>query len=99
MCGMGSCFPHRAPNGATLISPPLPPLLQAKQWEPVIFFSFARKECELYAGSLKNFDFNTDEEKEAIEEVSSFPPSHSSTLIRPFTTSHNEVTASHRPPL
>ena len=45
-------------------------VIKKKEWEPVIFFSFARKECEAYAGSLKTLDFNTDEEKSAIEEVS-----------------------------
>lgn len=44
-------------------------VIKSKEWEPVIFFSFARKDCEVYAGSLKTFDFNTDEEKSAIEEV------------------------------
>ena len=45
-------------------------VIKTKEWDPVIFFSFARKDCEMYAGSLKQFDFNTDEEKAAIEEVS-----------------------------
>ena len=49
-------------------------VIKEKLWEPVIFFSFARKECEAYAGSLlkfgDKFDFNTEEEKNAIEEAS-----------------------------
>ena len=35
----------------------------------MVFFSFARKECEMYAGGLTSFDFNTEEEKATIEEV------------------------------
>lgn len=45
-------------------------VIQSKAWEPVIFFSFARRECEMYAGSLKTFDFNTEDEKEAVDVVS-----------------------------
>ena len=49
-------------------------VIKDKAWEPVIFFSFARKDCEMYAGSLlktDKFDFNTEEEKSAIDEASS----------------------------
>ena len=44
-------------------------VIKKKEWTPVVFFSFARKECEMYAGGLATFDFNTEEEKRTIEEV------------------------------
>uniref|UniRef100_A0A0K0CVH9 Helicase ATP-binding domain-containing protein n=1 Tax=Angiostrongylus cantonensis TaxID=6313 RepID=A0A0K0CVH9_ANGCA len=36
---------------------------------PCIIFSFSRKECEAYALSLKNMDFNDDEEKKLVREI------------------------------
>ncbi|VDM61003.1 unnamed protein product [Angiostrongylus costaricensis] len=36
---------------------------------PCIIFSFSRKECEAYALSLKNMDFNDDEEKTLVREI------------------------------
>ncbi|KJH50525.1 DSHCT domain protein [Dictyocaulus viviparus] len=36
---------------------------------PCIIFSFSRKECEAYALSLKDMDFNDDEEKELVREI------------------------------
>lgn len=44
-------------------------VIKKKEWTPVVFFSFARKECEMYAGGLAAFDFNNEEEKSAIQEV------------------------------
>lgn len=43
--------------------------IEKLRWLPVIFFSFARKQCEVYARSLKQFDFNTAEEAEGVEVV------------------------------
>lgn len=45
--------------------------MQTKGLEPVIIFSFARRDCERYGLSLMNqgIDFTTKEEKEQIEEV------------------------------
>ena len=45
--------------------------VQTKGLEPVIIFSFARRDCERYGLSLMNqgIDFTTKEEKEQIEEV------------------------------
>lgn len=40
--------------------------------QPVIVFSFSRRECEAYAMSVAKLDFNSDEEKEAVEEVGLF---------------------------
>ncbi|CAI4224198.1 unnamed protein product [Auanema sp. JU1783] len=36
---------------------------------PCIIFSFSRKECEAYAISLKDMDFNKDDEKKMVEEI------------------------------
>ncbi|KAI1289648.1 ATP-dependent RNA helicase mtr4 [Halotydeus destructor] len=36
---------------------------------PVICFSFGKKECEAYALQMSKLDFNTDTEKESVEEV------------------------------
>uniref|UniRef100_A0AC35TI48 Superkiller viralicidic activity 2-like 2 n=1 Tax=Rhabditophanes sp. KR3021 TaxID=114890 RepID=A0AC35TI48_9BILA len=36
---------------------------------PVIVFSFSRKECESYACTLKNMDFNSSENKKIVEEI------------------------------
>ncbi|WKX94370.1 hypothetical protein Q1695_011546 [Nippostrongylus brasiliensis] len=36
---------------------------------PCIIFSFSRKECEAYAISLKDMDFNDDEEKKLVREI------------------------------
>ena len=72
-------------------------VIKEKLWEPVIFFSFARKECEAYAGSLlkfgDKFDFNTEEEKNAIEEAS---PIYKSILCFGF---YNALTPSASPSL
>ena len=44
-------------------------VIKAREWQPVIFFAFARKELEQMALSLKTFDFNTEEEKEEIGDI------------------------------
>ncbi|KAJ1346832.1 hypothetical protein KIN20_001735 [Parelaphostrongylus tenuis] len=36
---------------------------------PCIIFSFSRKECEAYAISLKDMDFNDDDEKKLVREI------------------------------
>lgn len=40
-----------------------------KKFQPVIVFSFSRRECEQYATSMAKLDFNTDEEKETVEDI------------------------------
>ena len=37
--------------------------------DPVIVFSFSKKDCEAYALSLAKMDFTTDDDKELIGEV------------------------------
>lgn len=44
-----------------------------QQWEPLIVFSFNRRDCERFAAAtvtkLKDLSFNTEEESAAVEEV------------------------------
>eukprot|EP01135_Chromosphaera_perkinsii_P004186 Nk52_evm5s271 gene=Nk52_evmTU5s271 len=40
-----------------------------RNYQPVIVFSFSKKECEAYALQLSKLDFNENEEKEQIQEV------------------------------
>nr|CAH8868808.1 unnamed protein product [Trichobilharzia regenti] len=44
-------------------------LVKHRNLEPIIVFSFSKKECEIYALQLAQFDFTSDAEKEIIEEV------------------------------
>jgi len=46
-------------------------MIMTRNYSPVICFSFSKRQCEAYAASMvrKNFDFNTAEEKKAIEQV------------------------------
>ncbi|MEW5314134.1 MAG: hypothetical protein WDW38_005654 [Sanguina aurantia] len=44
-------------------------VIQLQKWEPVIFFTFVRKECETFATGLNAFDFNTDEEKANVDAI------------------------------
>lgn len=40
-----------------------------RKFQPVIVFSFSRRECEQHAMSMSKLDFNTQEEKEVVEQV------------------------------
>ncbi|BBN07456.1 ATP-dependent RNA helicase DOB1 [Marchantia polymorpha subsp. ruderalis] len=44
-------------------------MIMEKKFQPVIVFSFSRRECEQYATSMPRLDFNTDEEKAVVQEV------------------------------
>ncbi|CAL8075871.1 unnamed protein product [Calicophoron daubneyi] len=44
-------------------------LLKHRSLEPIIVFSFSKKECEIYALQLAKFDFTTDAEKKIVDEV------------------------------
>ncbi|GAB4813622.1 hypothetical protein N2152v2_000668 [Parachlorella kessleri] len=44
-------------------------LIKQKNLNPVIVFSFSRRECEQYAMQLEQLDFNNDEEKEEVETI------------------------------
>ena len=44
-------------------------MIMERKFHPVIVFSFSRRECEYHAMSMSKLDFNTQEEKNDVEEV------------------------------
>ncbi|XP_043712800.1 DExH-box ATP-dependent RNA helicase DExH10 isoform X2 [Telopea speciosissima] len=44
-------------------------MIMERKLQPVIIFSFSRRECEQHAMSMSKLDFNTKEEKEIVEQV------------------------------
>ena len=44
-------------------------MIMDRKFQPVIIFSFSRRECEHHAMSMSKLDFNTEEEKDSIEQV------------------------------
>ncbi|XP_046844163.1 exosome RNA helicase MTR4-like [Xenia sp. Carnegie-2017] len=44
-------------------------MIMERKFQPVIVFSFSKKECEAYALQMSKLDFNTDEERKLVEEV------------------------------
>ncbi|XP_034048328.1 exosome RNA helicase MTR4 [Thalassophryne amazonica] len=44
-------------------------MIMERNFQPVIIFSFSKKECEVYALQVAKLDFNRDEEKRLVEEV------------------------------
>ena len=44
-------------------------MIMERNFQPVIIFSFSKKECEAYAMNLSKLDFNTTEEKNLVAEV------------------------------
>lgn len=44
-------------------------MIMERKFQPVIVFSFSRRECEQHAMSMSKLDFNTPEEKEVVEQV------------------------------
>ncbi|TPP66643.1 Superkiller viralicidic activity 2 2 [Fasciola gigantica] len=44
-------------------------LLKHRSLEPIIVFSFSKKECEIYALQIAKFDFTTEAEKKIVDEV------------------------------
>ena len=46
-------------------------MVMSRNYDPVIVFSFSKRECEVYANSLmrKNFDFNDSNAKQAITQI------------------------------
>ncbi|TKY60772.1 HUA ENHANCER 2 [Spatholobus suberectus] len=44
-------------------------MIMERKFQPVIIFSFSRRECEQHAMSMSKLDFNTQEEKETVEDV------------------------------
>lgn len=44
-------------------------MIMERNFQPVIIFSFSKKDCEAYALQMTKLDFNTEEEKKMVEEV------------------------------
>ncbi|KAJ3605916.1 hypothetical protein NHX12_027959 [Muraenolepis orangiensis] len=44
-------------------------MIMERNFQPVIIFSFSKKECEAYALQVSKLDFNGEEEKKLVEEV------------------------------
>ncbi|KAK4414903.1 DExH-box ATP-dependent RNA helicase DExH10 [Sesamum alatum] len=44
-------------------------MIMERKFQPVIVFSFSRRECEQHAMSMSKLDFNTQEEKDAVDQV------------------------------
>ncbi|XP_069780461.1 exosome RNA helicase MTR4 isoform X2 [Narcine bancroftii] len=44
-------------------------MIMERNFQPVIIFSFSKKECEAYALQMTKLDFNTGDEKKLVEEV------------------------------
>ncbi|KAK5618514.1 hypothetical protein CRENBAI_017116 [Crenichthys baileyi] len=44
-------------------------MIMERNFQPVIIFSFSKKECEAYALQVSKLDFNNDDEKRLVEEV------------------------------
>lgn len=44
-------------------------MIMERTFQPVIVFSFSRRECEQHAMSMSKLDFNTQEEKETVEHI------------------------------
>ncbi|KAJ6801777.1 DExH-box ATP-dependent RNA helicase DExH10 [Iris pallida] len=44
-------------------------MIMERQFQPVIIFSFSRRECEQHAMSMSKLDFNVQEEKDIVNEV------------------------------
>ncbi len=44
-------------------------MIMERKYDPVIVFSFSKKDCEAYATQMARLDFNTDEEKDLVEQV------------------------------
>ena len=44
-------------------------MIMERKFQPVIVFSFSRRECEQHAMSMSKLDFNTQEEKVVVDEV------------------------------
>ncbi|KAL6191856.1 hypothetical protein ACLB2K_038245 [Fragaria x ananassa] len=44
-------------------------MIMEKKFQPVIIFSFSRRECEHHAMDMSKLDFNSQEEKDVVEQV------------------------------
>ena len=44
-------------------------MIMERSYQPVIIFSFSKRECEAYALQMSKLDFNTDDEKKMVQDV------------------------------
>lgn len=44
-------------------------MIMERKFQPVIIFSFSRRECEQHAMAMSKLDFNTKEEKDLVEQI------------------------------
>ncbi|CAH0474108.1 unnamed protein product [Peronospora belbahrii] len=44
-------------------------LIMERQYDPVIVFSFSKRDCESYALMVSKLDFNTEEEKQSVDQL------------------------------
>ncbi|KAG9134693.1 hypothetical protein Leryth_001017 [Lithospermum erythrorhizon] len=44
-------------------------MIMERKFQPVIIFSFSRRECEQHAMSMSKLDFNTEEDKDSVEQI------------------------------
>ena len=44
-------------------------LIVSKGLDPCIVFSFSKRECEAYSMSLKNCDFNNEDERDSVGKI------------------------------
>ena len=44
-------------------------LIVSKGLDPCIVFSFSKRECEQYSMSLKNWDFNNEDERDNVGKI------------------------------
>ncbi|TDH64991.1 hypothetical protein CCR75_000217 [Bremia lactucae] len=44
-------------------------LIMERQYDPVIIFSFSKRDCEGYAMLMSKLDFNTEEEKQSVDQL------------------------------
>lgn len=63
---------RRQQNGSQNSTPDLQRLIRMvmqRGYDPVIVFSFSKRDCEKYALQLARLDFTTDEEKKLTEQI------------------------------
>lgn len=44
-------------------------MIMEREYQPVIVFSFSKRECEAYALQMSKLDFNSQDEKDMVEKV------------------------------
>ncbi|GLT69777.1 hypothetical protein SLA2020_419030 [Shorea laevis] len=62
-----NCKSRSASGGSDIFK--IVKMIMERKFQPVIIFSFSRRECEQHAMSMSKLDFNSQEEKDTVEEV------------------------------